>query len=35
MQAGAGVSQGKGFVDLNAPPVCSGFVPLPREEGNA
>lgn len=35
MQAGAGVSQGKGFVDLNAPPVCSGFVPLPWEEGNA
>ena len=35
MQAGAGVSQGRGFVDLNAPPVCSGFVPLPWEEGNA
>ena len=34
MQAGAGVSQDKGFVDLNAPPVCSGFVPLPWEEGN-
>ena len=35
MQAGTGVSQGKGFVDLNAVPVCSGFVPLPWEEGNA
>ena len=35
MQAGTGVSQGNGFVDLNAPPVCSGFVPLPWEEGNA
>lgn len=34
-QAGAGVSQGKGFVDLNVPPVCSGFVSLPWEEGNA
>ena len=34
MQAGAGVSQDRGFVDLNAPPVCSGFVPLPWEEGN-
>ena len=35
MQAGAGVSQGMNFVDLNVPPVCSGFVPLPWEEGNA
>ena len=35
MQAGAGVSQSRGFVDLNAAPVCSGFVPLPWEEGNA
>ena len=35
MQAGAGVSQDRGFVDLNAAPVCSGFVPLPWEEGNA
>ena len=35
MQAGAGVSQSRGFVDLNAPPVCSGLVPLPWEEGNA
>lgn len=34
MQAGTGVSQGKGFVDLNAAPVCSGFVPLPWEGGN-
>ena len=34
MQAGAGVSQDRGFVDLNAAPVCSGFVPLPWEEGN-
>ncbi len=36
MQAGAGVSQGMGFVDLSTPPVCSsGFVPLPWEEVNA
>ena len=35
MQAGTGVSQGEGFVNLNAVPVCSGFVPLPWEEGNA
>ena len=35
MQAGAGVSQGEGFVNLNAVPVCNGFVPLPWEEGNA
>ena len=27
-----GVNQGIGFVDLSAPPVCAGFVPLPREE---
>ena len=35
MQAGTGVSQGEGFVNLNVVPVCSGFVPLPWEEGNA
>ena len=35
MQAGTGVSQCEGFVNLNAAPVCSGFVPLPWEEGNA
>lgn len=35
MQAGTGISQGEGFVNLNAVPVCSGFVPLPWEEGNA
>ena len=34
-QAGPGVSQGGGFVNLNAVPVCSGFVPLSWEEGNA
>ena len=34
MQAGTGVSQGEGFVNLNALPVCSGFVPLPWEGGN-
>ena len=31
----AGANQGIGFVDLNAPPVCAGFVPLPREEDYA
>ena len=32
---GVGVNQGIGFVDLSAPPVCTGFVPLPREEDYA
>lgn len=27
-----GTNQGMSFVDLSAPPVCAGFVPLPREE---
>ena len=35
MQAGTGVNQSRGFVDLSAPPVCAGFVPLPREEDYA
>lgn len=30
-----GANHGKGFVDLSAPSVCSGFVPLPREEDYA
>lgn len=30
-----GVGQGMGFVDLNHTPVCTGFVPLPREEDYA
>ena len=29
---GIGANQGMGFVNLCAPPVCAGFVPLPREE---
>ena len=29
---GVSTNQGMGFVDLSAPPVCAGFVPLPREE---
>lgn len=32
---GVGVHQSIGFVDLSAPPVCAGFVPLPREEDYA
>ena len=32
---GVGVNQSIGFVDLSAPPVCTGFVPLPREEDYA
>ncbi len=30
-----GVGQGMGFVDLNETPVCTGFVPLQREEDYA
>ena len=32
---GTNDSQSNGLIDLNVPPVCSGFVPLPWEEGNA
>lgn len=32
---GVGANHGMGFVDLSAPPVCAGFVPLPREEDYA
>ena len=32
---GVGINQDMGFVDLSAPPVCAGFVPLPREEDYA
>ena len=32
-QLPSGGSQGMTFVDLNAPPVCSGFLPLPAKGG--
>ena len=32
---GIGANQGMGFVDLSAPPVCAGFIPLLREEDYA